>query len=234
MKNFLNNRLKYRVKIKWSSKFAYAIGIIATDGCLHPNGRKIFLSSKDLEMIENFRYALGVKNKIGRYARGGETEKRYYNINVGDKNFWNFLFKLGITPKKSKTIQQVEIPQKYFKDFLRGLFDGDGSFYTFWDRRWPKAFGYVMTFPSASLSFLRWLQIQLSKFYATKGIIKKGDGVYEIRYVKGDTRKLFAAMYYKSNGLCLSRKYHKIKSAFEFDLKLHPDRKMMYAVVAQW
>ena len=105
-----------------------------------------------------------------------------------------------------------------FPDFLRGLFDGDGSFYTFWDTRWPNSFGYQVSFASASIDFLAWLQTKLSKYYGTRGFIRKGDGVFVLRYVKGDSRKIFKVMYYDiSKILYLRRKYHKIDTALRFD-----------------
>ena len=226
--------MKRKVKIAWSSNFAYAIGLIATDGCLNKNGKKIWFSSKDLEMLENLKKALGVQNRIGRYARGGEKEKKYYCITIGDKTFWNYLHTIDITTTKSKTIQRVDVPKKHFPDFLRGVFDGDGSFYTFWDKRWPKAFGYIISFASASQIFLDWFRLSLQKQFGVKGFIRRGDGVFEIRYTKRDTRTLVRSMYYRPDLLFLSRKYHKIKSAFAFDENLHPDRKKIYAAVAQW
>ena len=56
---------KGKVKIKWSGNFAYAIGLLATDGCLSPDGRHITLTSKDLDQLETFMKCVGIKNKIG-------------------------------------------------------------------------------------------------------------------------------------------------------------------------
>lgn len=50
-----------KVKIRWCSNFAYAIGLIASDGNLSPNGRHINIKSLDVEMIENFKKALALK-----------------------------------------------------------------------------------------------------------------------------------------------------------------------------
>ena len=55
---------KGKVKIKWSPNFAYAIGLIATDGCLYKDGRHISLTSLDLEQLHNFNKALDIKVKI--------------------------------------------------------------------------------------------------------------------------------------------------------------------------
>lgn len=210
-------QLKYKVKIKWSSNFAYAIGLLTSDGYLHKDGRHLGFVSKDLELAQNFKKALNLSNEIGKAARGGEITKKYFIVRFGDKNFHQYLNTIGLTSAKSKTIQHVAVPKKYFADFLRGLYEGDGSFWTFWDKRWPNSFGYKLTFASASKNFIEWLEISLRKFYGVKGYMHNGKGVFEIRYVKGTSIKLFETMYYKPNLLLLKRKYDKIKNAIIFD-----------------
>ena len=51
-----------KTKIKWSANFAYAIGLLTTDGNLSKDKRHISLTSKDLEQIENFQKALKVRH----------------------------------------------------------------------------------------------------------------------------------------------------------------------------
>lgn len=206
-----------KVKIQWSPNFAYAIGLIASDGCLRKDGCHIFLISKDKEMIENFKKALTIENKIVRAGRGGEKIKRYYKTEFGDKIFYGFLNDIGITAAKSRTIKAVNVPNEYFADFLRGVFDGDGTFYTFWDKRWPSSFGYHISFASASEDYAQWLKSRLTDLYGVKGFVKKGSGVLNLGYVKGDSRKLNSVMYYKNDLLHLSRKYIKIQDAFKKD-----------------
>lgn len=45
---------KGKVKIEWSADFAYAIGLLASDGCLYNDERHINFTSKDIEQINNF------------------------------------------------------------------------------------------------------------------------------------------------------------------------------------
>jgi len=208
---------KGAVKIEWSSDFAYAIGLIASDGSLHKDGRHIHFSSKELELIEKFKAALNLRSKTTPHARGGESEKRYLYVSFSNKIFHEYLRTIGITPNKSKTIRSVAVPQRYFSDFLRGLFDGDGTFYSYRDIRWPNSFCFKTSIASASLPFLHWLKGALARFYEVKGYIHRGAGVYNLEYVKGDSRKLFAAMYYSPNLLFFSQKYHRMKDAFEED-----------------
>ena len=70
-----------KVHIKWSDNFAYAIGLIASDGCLSKDGRHIYFTSKDKHLVENLKNALRIKNKIFKHYRGDEKIKKYYAIN---------------------------------------------------------------------------------------------------------------------------------------------------------
>lgn len=205
------------VKIQWSPNLAYAIGLIASDGNLHKDGRHILFKSADEELVLKYRSALGISNKIGKSARGGEREKRYFYTGFSSVAFQKFLNNIGITSAKSKTIKCVYVPNDFFADFLRGLFDGDGTFYHSWDKRWPRSFIFQVSFASASLSFMQWLKEKLTTLYNTKGFICRGAGVYNIRYFKGDSRKIFSAMYYNDGLLFLNRKYDKMVKAFEYD-----------------
>ena len=222
-----------KVFMEWSSNLAYAVGLIASDGCLSKDRRHISLASMDKELVENLKAALRIGNKIYRSGRGGEIIKKYYSINFGDIIFYKFLNRIGLTSAKSKTIRLVAVPNKFFADFLRGLFDGDGSFYSFWDRRWPKSFGFKLSIASASAYFINWLKRKLTTLYGVKGYLHQGAGVLNLEYVKGDTRKLLQVMYLRDNILFLKRKYDKIKTVLRYDAELHPDREHD-AAVAQW
>ena len=114
---------KGKVKLVWNSNFAYVIGIIATDGNLSPDMRHMHITSKDYEMVMNCKKCLNINNRIGKKARGGSKDKKYYVLQFGDKNFFEFLLKIGLTPRKSKIISKLRIPDKYFKDFFRGCVD---------------------------------------------------------------------------------------------------------------
>ncbi|TRZ80566.1 hypothetical protein D4R86_04125 [bacterium] len=228
-------KVQEKVKIKWSSDFAYAVGLIASDGCLSKDGSHISFHSKEIELINKFKYALDLDNKPYRVARGGEQEKKYFVLAFGDKIFHQYLNGIGITSAKSKTIKAVDVPDNFFADFFRGLFDGDGSFYTFWDKRWPNSFGFKLSIASASIDFIKWLKQKLTDLYGVKGYTHKGDGVLNLEYVKGDSKRLFAVMYYKDNLLFFSKKYIKVKNALEKDKKLGIDalQKPRNAAVAQ-
>ncbi|MCR4312422.1 MAG: hypothetical protein NUV56_04005 [Candidatus Uhrbacteria bacterium] len=68
---------KAKVNIVWSPKFAYAIGLIVSDGNLSPDGRHIHFTSKDKILASHFLTALDiVGSRIGKKSRGGEKLKK--------------------------------------------------------------------------------------------------------------------------------------------------------------
>lgn len=215
-----NKILRNVIDVTWRSDLAYVIGLIASDGYLVRGTNRVGITSKDIEIIDIFKGCFGLQNRIGKRSRSNEGIKKYFYIEFKSKNFYQFLLAIGLTPAKSKTIQAVNVPDEFFADFLRGLFDGDGSFWTTWDRRWPNSFVYYFTISSASRNFLDWLQIRLTTLYGVKGYIKLGAGVYTLQYTKGDTRKLFSTIYYQSDLPHLPRKYIKMKEALDFDREI--------------
>lgn len=211
---------KGKVNIKWSPSFAYAIGLIATDGNLSSNGRHISFVSKDLEQINNFMKCLGLDVKIGKTISGhdGNIANR---VQFGDVLFYNFLETIGLHSNKSKTIGKVLIPKNYFFDFLRGCLDGDGSFYSYWDPRWRSSHMFYVEFVSASKLYIDWLQNEIFERLAAKGHIvkdKKGS-TYHLKYAKREALVIIKNMYYNRKIVCLSRKRIKIEKALAIEKK---------------
>ncbi len=203
---------KGKVKIEWSAHFAYAIGLIATDGNLSPDGRHVSLTSKDLEQIQNFHKSLDIDVTIGRKSRGGELEKKYYVSQFSDIPFYTFLVSIGIGPAKSKTIARVDIPDEYFFDFLRGVLDGDGYMHSYFDPRWRSSFLWYLGFCSASPLFLEWIQNKLFQFLTVKGHITraKGSSCLQLKYAKTEAEIIVAKLYEDCDTMALSRKKLKL------------------------
>ena len=209
-----------KVKIKWSSEFAYALGLLATDGNLSPDGRHFDFTSKDKEQLRNFMKCLGIKVKIG-YKISGYTGKKSPHIQFGDVNFYRFLLDIGFMPKKSKIISEIKIPNKYFFDFLRGHLDGDGTFFSYWDPRWKSSFMFYTVFISASKRHIDWIRNELFELLKIKGHIARDSkkSTYQLKYAKAESLKLLPKIYYNSGIVCLSRKRLKIEKALKIEGK---------------
>jgi len=198
-------------KIRWSPKLAYAIGLIATDGNLSNDRRHINLTSKDLQLLKTFKRCLGLKNKIG-LKRSGFSNKKYFWVQFGDVILYRWLLKIGLTPAKSRGIKKLSIPNRYFFDFLRGVFDGDGSCCGFWDKRWKNSFMFYIYLYSGSFQFLKWLRNVLQRSINIYGAFSRERNVWRLKYAKNESRLLFSKMYHQNRLPCLKRKYIKLKS----------------------
>ncbi len=152
---------KGRVNIQWSPNFAYAVGLIVSDGNLSPDGRHINFTSKDLEMIRLFQKSLDIVIHIGKKANNFSKTKHYFVSQFSDVLFYRFLELIGLMSNKSKLIGKVNIPAEYFFDFLRGSFDGDGSTYSYFDPRWRSSFMFYTAFVSASEAHILWLRREI-------------------------------------------------------------------------
>ena len=206
-------KAKNKISIEWTADLAYAIGLLVSDGNLSKDGRHMELCSKDKSQVANFIKVLDLSNKIGiKYSGFGQ---KCYRVQFGDVNFYEFLISIGLTPNKSKTISKIDVPKIYFFDFLRGHFDGDGTFYSYWDPRWRSSFMFYTEFISASKGHILWLQKSLKKILGIKGHITKSDKqvCYQLKYAKSESLILLPKIYHEGANIFLKRKHLKIKRA---------------------
>lgn len=199
--------------MRWTANLAYAIGLITTDGNLSKDGRHIVLVSKDIEQLENFAKCLNLKNKISTHTSGYNRQGNYHHIQFGNVKLYRFLLKIGLTPNKSKTISSLKVPNKYFFDFLRGVLDGDGHTYSYWDPRWKSSFMLYAGFSSASINHLNWLNNMIENLLGFKGRIRISVRAHQLVFAKKASLRLLKKIYYKDNLICLSRKRFKIREA---------------------
>lgn len=208
-------RPKENVSIAWSPDFAYAIGLIVADGCVSKDGRHINFTSKDKELIMHFCTSLRLKLQV-KEKKSGAGKVSYY-VQFSDVSFHKYLSTIGVYPAKSLTISGVNIPKKYFIDFFRGYFDGDGSVYSYRDTIYENSSRLYISFTSGSVQYIDWLRDSLSKFYGVRGYISKNKNnkYVQLKFAKRESLLLCDLMYYKKDVLALSRKYKKAMSAIK-------------------
>ncbi|OGZ46155.1 MAG: hypothetical protein A3C84_05025 [Candidatus Ryanbacteria bacterium RIFCSPHIGHO2_02_FULL_48_12] len=199
--------------MKWSPGFAYALGLLASDGSLSKDGRHIDLTSKNRDQLETFLSCLHLNNVIGVKASG--KNKISYRVQFGDVLFYNFLLSTGFMPAKSKILGELKIPKRYFFDFLRGSFDGDGTFYSYHDPRWKSSFMFYTVFVTASPTHLKWLRESISYRLGIRGHIThdKRRTTYQLKYAKSESIKLLEKLYESKSAPHLKRKYLKVQKA---------------------
>ena len=197
---------------KWSPQTAYVLGLLITDGCVSKTG-VISLCVNDQELLEKVKKALGSEHKI----TPSEHQKGLYCFYFARKNMVEDLRKIGITPQKSLKVRFPQVPDRFLRDFIRGIFDGDGT--VFFEKRTQKSLLLKSKFGAGSKSFVVDLELHLQKLGLPKRTIytsktKNGNYFYFV-YGHEDSKKLFNILYKDaSQDLFLGRKYQKFLQGF--------------------
>ncbi len=200
-----------RTNIEWSPELAYAVGLIATDGCLYNDGRHISLVSKDVEQLKTFLKCIG-REDVRIAEKTGGYRKRITHAQFSDSGLYAFLVAIGLTPNKTKTMGALKIPREYFWDFVRGLFDGDGCSYSFYDSVYKKSYRFYISFASASPSFIRWLRTEIERIGDITGHVNlsRERNYMNLKYAKSAAVVLTKFMYHHPGVPSLSRKRTKV------------------------
>jgi len=218
------------INYKWNSNLAYIVGLITTDGNLSKDKRHIFFTTGDHQLMDTFKNCLGIKNRVRSALERESSKKQTYRVSFGNRRFYVWLENIGLMPNKTYNLGKINVPKKYFRDFLRGHLDGDGSVFTYTDRYMEykgKRYTYqrlYTAFHSISFEHLKWLQTNIKEIIKIKGALAyytKKDRkmkMWKLRFAKKDSLKLLSWLYYKPNLPCLYRK-RKIAERFLKPLK---------------
>lgn len=210
---------------KWNPEFAYAVGLIATDGYLSSDKRHISFTSTDLELIRTFKKCLKLTNIITKDSKSSISKKQAYRIQFGNVKLYNYLLTIGLTTNKSLTINKLNIPNDFFPDFLRGSIDGDGSIIYYKDSYntkynpkyvYDRLFVYLI---SASNKHIKWLQYKIIKMINIHGSVNKilsksqrsKTPIYRLKFSTKEAKVLLNWIYYKRKLPYLVRKHEKAK-----------------------
>ncbi|MBI4991769.1 MAG: hypothetical protein HZB99_00945 [Candidatus Harrisonbacteria bacterium] len=214
---------------KWSPEMAYVLGFFAADGNLTLGKRGnhyLEFTSTDKDILEKIKRYLNSNHKISSQKRR-ENWKTIYRIQIGSKEMFNDLFSLGFWPNKSKTLTYPKIPNKYFKHFVRGYFDGDGHVTKgIYKKKGRSAFSKLIFsgFTSGTRNFLEQLKNNLIKLHIIKGGTLYYSKGFRLNFSINDSLSLYKFLYKDlDSDLYLTRK----KKIFESYLRYGS-----YAVVA--
>jgi hypothetical protein len=160
---------------EWTTDLAYAVGLLTTDGSLSKDGRHIIMRSSDIQLLKTFKKCLALTNKITQSKNDGWATKSSYRIQFSKVQLYKWLLKIGLSPAKTYNIGSLNIPDKYFPDFLRGHLEGEGNITSYKDfyntYKNPK---YIYTriytvFRSASKPHIMWLRDKITRLCNVKG-----------------------------------------------------------------
>lgn len=222
------SKYKYSVKHDIFNKIdseekAYWLGFLFTDGCVrkkkHSYELKLKLSIKDLDHLEKYKKFLEsshiiVKNiskvKYPKFISISEN----VSLSVYSKQIFDDLNEKGCTPNKTYRLSKPNIDEIYYRDFIRGYFDGDG--YVGQNREKTNK---SVVFVSSSEMIIEWInEILNSNINTTFQTIKKNKNTYRLSYQdKTNITKMYEFMYYPKVTTFLLRKklkYDEVISSF--------------------
>lgn len=113
---------------------AYWLGFLTADGNLNKNSIELGLAEIDKSHIEKFKQNLKSEHKIvSKIVKLNGKEYKSFRISIKDNQIAKDLIKYGFTNKKSYEafIPFNSIPDELLRHYFRGLFDGDGSIYSY-------------------------------------------------------------------------------------------------------
>jgi hypothetical protein len=203
----------FETGFEWTPDLAYVVGLITTDGCLSRDGRHLTITSKDVDLLETARRCLGVTARIALTT----NPRPCYRLQWSDTLFYRWLIAIGLMPAKSLRLGPLGVPDEWFRDFLRGCIDGDGSILTYTDRyNIPKSPKYIYTrvyvsLVSASPPFIEWLRASVQRLWQLSGDVgvrtsPRHHDVWRLRYAKRESLALLRWIYYSPDVACLQRK----------------------------
>lgn len=201
----------------WSPEMAYAVGLIATDGCLLGTGRTVAFTSKDRDLVATLLRCLRIECRICLKGSGSNKHRAYSYVQICDVLFYRWLVSIGITPRKSHTISSVNVPDRFFADFMRGCLDGDGSVWTYHDKRWRSSHLLVTSFTSASRPFLEWLKGKAMSILHVEGDVQPSGRYFQLKYYKSASHKLMGRLYHRPDVPHLRRKRERYLAICELD-----------------
>jgi hypothetical protein len=111
-----------------SIEVAYFLGLIFSDGCICKTTQHRFLTclgSVDKEIVKRFKKFMESKNSINKTTL--KSGKISHKISLCSKYLYDILKNYGCSPRKSLILKAPVLPEKFYKPFLLGYFDGDGS-----------------------------------------------------------------------------------------------------------
>lgn len=214
-------------QFNWSPKLAYVVGLLATDGNLSKDGRHITFRSSDIEQIQTFKKCLCLHNIIGASKPTVSPNRRIcYRLQFSDVQFYKWLLKIGLSPAKTYTLGRIDVPDLFFRDFLRGHLDGDGGITTYYDYyniyKHPdyQYFRIFIRFISVSQKHMLWLRKTIDKLTMLKGDLCELHPVgghkvsmWQLKFMKKESMKLIPWLYYAKDIPTLKRKRQKAEES---------------------
>jgi len=181
---------------------AYTLGFFCADGSMfvNPRGsRYVAFYSNDRNVLEFIRRAIGAAHKISvkQVGKFGRKSPAYF-LQIGSKEMFIDLSRMGIMINKSKRMVLPDIPEDCFSPFVRGYFDGDGNVvYGLYKRKARPHPARILrvSFTSGSRGFLKSLSERLFSTLQIEGVLSYYGRAWRLVYSNRPSLHLLEFMY---------------------------------------
>ena len=176
---------------------AYILGFLAADGNVSAKNNRIQsqLSKKDINHLKKIRQEIGGSEVYTYFSNGYECCGWHCFSSQIKKDLAIY----GIIPNKTgKTYIPKNLEKEYWKDFIRGYFDGDGSIFK--DEQ-----GIRLSITSANKEILEDINTFLEENGIKPSKIYKDHNNVCIKFRSQASIDIYNLLYY-DNCLCLDRK----------------------------
>jgi hypothetical protein len=232
----INYKYQYNLDVFYNKNeiFYYLLGAFITDGNVffykNKNSAKTSLTSKDKDWLISINQLICNDNLVKDNNKTNCSELKIYENTIA-----NILLENGCRPNKSLTQILPSISDDYFRDFIRGCMDGDGSI-TLSKKKIKRPYKeYIYYVPtcylcSASKKFILDISEKLNalnlKHYVItlnpkprklrNKLITSNTPMYRILFNNKDCYNFLQWAYYPNHKLSMNRKYQEILNIFNY------------------
>lgn len=210
---------------------AYILGFLYADGNVniknHKNTLSISLQEEDGYILELMREEMNSEKPLeyidySNKNNFGYHYKNQYRLLVFNKHICESLITIGMVQNKSLVLEFPNIPKELYSHFIRGYFDGDGSFCPHYLKNGK--FQPLISFTSTD-SFCRSIKnILVNTLNISGGNIYEAschNGITKVLSLSGVIQtKTILDWLYKDANMFLKRKYNKYINSFYSDNSL--------------
>lgn len=193
---------------------AYWLGFISADDCVTDDGRLVItLSEKDVDHIVRFRQQIKGNHPIRRSEQKTKGVSCYRaTMEISSPVMVGYLRRLGVTPRKTFTLQFPTISDDLVRHYCRGYADGDGGFYSYsyWLKDRKNINHYQMFAVTSNYDFVKDMQywLALNHFLPMNKLqeMTVKNTVYQVRWASAPDVATIANILYTKSSIWLERK----------------------------
>ena len=206
-RNLLENHDYFKQQ---TANMAWLLGFLAADGSVEKsrNVIKLSLSTVDKEILEKIRKEIGLKSEVKDFitSQGYCVSKIQWSSEAHKKDLSTY----GIIPEKTfKLVPPYKLDKKYWIDYIRGYFDGDGSIVL------GKTNYNTLTWEigSATKEILEFIRDFFTEEYGIPYVniheTQRKEKFYLLMYSTNSSLRIYDILYYNDDVFCLKRKKDK-------------------------